>query len=172
MNMVVAVDENWGIGRNGGLLAKIPDDMAFFKQKTMGKAVIMGHGTFKSLPFCKPLQGRTNMILSKDEKLAIEGADVYHSIPELLRAAGGYSSEDVFVIGGQSVYEQLLEYCSTAFVTKYFPSRGEADRFFPNLDRLPAWEWIDCIGSGTFEDLSFTFNLYRNSNAVSDGRCT
>jgi len=167
MNMLVAVDENWGIGRNGGLLVKIPDDMAFFKQKTMDKVVVMGHSTFKSLPSCKPLTGRTNMILSKDEKLVIEGAEVYHSISELLRAVGGYSSEDVFVIGGQTVYEQLLAYCSTAFVTKYDPSQDKADRFFPNLDILPDWEWVDCFGSGKLNHLSFAFNLYRNSNAIS-----
>lgn len=138
MNCIVNVDANWGIGRENRLLVSISADLKRFRTLTTGKAVILGRKTLSTFPGGKPLKNRVNLVLSTDQSLAIEGAQIVHDVPELLAAYRDFAREDVCVIGGASVYELLLPYCHTAQITKTLQS-FDADRFFPNLDRLPGW---------------------------------
>lgn len=131
MKAIVAVDNNWGIGFRGELLTKIPDDMKHFKKMTMGKVVVMGRKTYESIG--KPLIGRINVVLSNG-KFFQEGNVVAGDLETVKQ----YDSDDMFVIGGQSVYEQLIDYCDTVYVTK-IDEEYEADRFFPNIDEDESW---------------------------------
>lgn len=135
MNAIVAVDENWGIGRGGDQLCYISADLRRFKALTTGHPVILGRKTLATFPGGRPLPGRRNLILSHDPNFIVEGAEVYHDLETLLAAA----PEDSFVIGGGSVYRALLDRCGTVYVTKIM-STYEADTFFPNLDAAPAWQ--------------------------------
>lgn len=135
MNIIVAVDVNWGIGKDGDQLVYLSQDLKRFKALTTGHPVILGRKTLATFPGGRPLKGRRNLILSRDPDFAPEGAEVFRDL-EALRAA---ASEDAFVIGGASVYKQLLPWCDTAYVTRIhaaFP----ADVVFPDLDRDPNWE--------------------------------
>ena len=134
MNMIVAVDENWAIGKGGEQLIYISADLKRFKALTMGHPLILGRKTLATFPGGKPLKGRRNLILSRNPEFAPEGAEVYHSMEELLE----HVEEDAFVIGGASVYQELLDRCDTAYVTKLQAS-WPADCWFPNLDEDPAW---------------------------------
>ena len=131
MNLIVAVDENWAIGKDGDQLAYIRADLKRFKELTDGHAVILGRKTF---PGGRPLKGRRNLILSATPDYAVEGAEVYPSIDLLLSNA----PEDAFVIGGSSVYDALVDHCSTAYVTRILAS-FPADRWFPDLDKREGW---------------------------------
>ena len=134
MNVIVAVDENWGIGKDGEQLIYISADLKRFKALTMGHSLVLGRKTLATFPGGKPLKGRRNLSLSRNPEFAPEGAEVYHSMEELLE----HVEEDAFVIGGASVYQELLDRCDTAYVTKLQAS-WPADCWFPNLDEDPAW---------------------------------
>ena len=159
MNLIVAVDKNWAIGRDGDQLIYIPEDLKHFKALTTGHPVILGRKTLATFPGGRPLKGRRNLILSRDPAFAPEGAEVFPDLDQLLSAAPA----DSFVIGGASVYRTLLDRCDTAYVTriqKAFP----ADRYFPDLDRDPAWQAVEEEGPYTHEDLTFTYVTYRRVN--------
>ena len=135
MNVIVAVDQNWAIGKDGDQLVYLSEDLKRFKSLTTGHPVILGRKTLATFPGGRPLKGRRNLILSRNTDFAPEGAEVFSDV-ETLRAA---APEDAFVIGGASVYRQLLPWCDTAYVTKIdraFP----ADCHFPDLEQDPAWE--------------------------------
>lgn len=135
MNLIVAVDQNWGIGYKGDLLERISEDLKFFKKTTTGNAIIMGRVTFDSLPNKKPLPNRTNIVLTKNTNLKIDGCIICNSIDEILKLE---DKENVFVIGGADIYKQLLPYCKKAYVTKIL-NTYEYDRSFINLDNDKAW---------------------------------
>ena len=137
MKLIVAVSENWGIGKDNGLLFNIPKDMKFFRETTMGKTVILGRKNLESFPGAKPLPKRTNIILTKNKDFAVEGAVVCNSIDEVL--ALPYDKEDMFVIGGEEIYRQMLPFCDTCYVTKV-KEIVDADRFMVNLDEDAEWE--------------------------------
>lgn len=138
MKAIVAVDKNWGIGHEGKLLERVPEDMGFLKNITMGKVVVMGRATFESLPGMKPLKGRTNIVLSANRKYDQPGILACRSLEEFFKAASGYPAEDIFVLGGARVYYELLPYCSEAYVTR-FENTHPADCFFPDLDSDCTW---------------------------------
>ena len=135
MNAIVAVDNRWAIGNKGGLLVRIPMDQKFFREVTMGKVVVLGRKTLSTFPNGLPLQGRTNIILSRNQNLQVKGATVVHSREELFEELKKYNSEDIYVIGGSMVYDLLIPYCSLVHVTK-IDYRYAADSYFPNLDEL------------------------------------
>lgn len=159
MNIIVAVDENWAIGNRGGLLVQIPSDQKFFREITNGKVVVMGRKTLATLPQGQPLAGRTNIILTRNQERKIKGAVCVHSIEELLETLKPYDTKDVFVIGGEEIYTQLLPYCDTAHVTKIDFSY-QADAHFPNLDRLPEWQLTADSDEQTYFDLAYYFYKY------------
>ncbi len=135
MNVIVAVDRNWAIGRDGDQLIYLPEDLKRFKALTTGHPVVLGRKTLATFPGGRPLKGRRNLILSRDPAFAPEGAEVFRDLETLLAAA----PEDSFVIGGASVYAALLDRCDTAYVTKIEQSFPGADCFFPDLDARPDW---------------------------------
>ena len=141
MKLIVAVDKNWAIGYKGDLLIRISADLKRFKELTTGNAVIMGYNTLLSLPGGKPLKNRMNIVLYPTD-IEIEGATVVHGIDEAVDLAADIKDKDVFVIGGASVYNQLLPYCDTAYITK-IDREFEADVFIPDLDKLDEWYIAD-----------------------------
>ena len=118
MNLIAAVDRNWAIGNKGQLLVRIPNDHKMFRQETLDKVVVYGRKTLETFPLAQPLDRRVNIILSTNPNLEVRHAQVVHSIEELLEACREYPSEDIYIIGGASVYRQLLPYCDTAHITK------------------------------------------------------
>lgn len=161
MKAIVAVADDWGIGRQNQLLFKIPKDMKHFRETTTGATVVMGHSTLRSFPGEKPLPKRTNIVLSRNKSLEIEGATVVNSIAELGKALD--SGEDVFLIGGASIYSQLIDYCAEAIVTKVQAS-AESDCFFPNLDLREGWSLAESSQPVEDSGLVFTINRYVNEN--------
>ena len=133
MNTIVVVDENWNIGRDGGLLVYLPGDLKYFKERTYRKTVVIGRKTLESFPGGKPLPGRRNIILTKQKDYAPAGCMVCHSKEELLQTLKG-DTGDIFISGGEQVYRQFLEECDTFYVTKIYEAYP-ADRSFPNLDK-------------------------------------
>ena len=116
MNIIVAVDENWAIGYRGDLLVRIPADHKMFRNETIGKVVVLGRKTMDTFPGGLPLAGRTNIVLTRNPEYQVKDAIVVHSVEELLAELKNYDTKDVYVIGGDSVYSQLLPYCDTAHV--------------------------------------------------------
>lgn len=159
MNLIVAVDKNWAIGKEDKLLVSIPADMKMFRQETTGKVVILGRKTLATFPGGLPLKNRTNIILTGNRDFRAKDAVIVHSIEELLEEIKKYPSEDVYCIGGESVYRQLLPYCDTAHVTKV-DFAYEADRYFPNLDEMPEWKITARSEEQTYFDLEYTFMTY------------
>ena len=159
MNLIVAVDQNWAIGKNNQLLVRIPADQKFFRETTTGKVVVMGRKTLESFPNGQPLKNRTNIVLTRNKDYAVKGAIVVHSMDELHDELKKYNSEDVFVIGGEKIYEQLLDECDVAHVTK-IEFAYDADSYFPNLDENPDWEITGDSEEQTYFDLEFYFYRY------------
>lgn len=159
MNLIVAADENWGIGRDNKLLVSIPADMKFFRTETTGKVVVMGRKTLESFPNGLPLKNRTNIVLTKDESYQVKDAVVVHDVDALLDILKNYKKEDIYVIGGESVYRQLLPYCDTAHVTRIHFAY-EADTYFPNLDEMEEWKITNKSDEQTYFDLEYEFVKY------------
>ena len=160
MNIIVAVDKNWSIGNQGQLLVSIPEDKKLFREETLGKVIVMGRKTLESLPGKQPLYGRTNIVLTRNPGYKVKGALMCHSAAEVLKELQKYRSEDCFIIGGQSIYEEFLPYCDTAHVT-YIDYTYSADTYFPNLDQDPSWEMAAESEEQTYFDLCYTFRMYR-----------
>lgn len=154
---------NWGIGLNGKLLKRVPEDMKYFREMTNGKVVVMGRETFESLPGKQPLKGRSNIVLSSSKSFNDDLLIICRSINELLLHLEPYNPDDVYVIGGESVYAQLLPYCSEVYVTR-FEKEFEADRHFPNLDVIDGWRLVSESKPHKYEDMGFRFLKYANAN--------
>lgn len=159
MNIIVAVDNHWAIGNKNELLVRIPNDHKHFREETTGKVVVLGRKTLATFPQGMPLQNRTNIILSKDPKFQVKGAEIVHSVEELLKELKAYDSEDVYIIGGESIYRQLLPYCDVVHVTK-IDHVYEADTYFPNLDETEEWEITEDSDELTYFDLAYQFLKY------------
>ncbi|MFV0412447.1 MAG: dihydrofolate reductase [Oscillospiraceae bacterium] len=162
MIAIVNADQNWGIGKNGDLLFPIPEDMRFFRETTLGKTVIMGSRTLLSFPGGQPLKNRSNIVLSRKAPHT-PGVTVCGSLAALQKALAGLAPDEVYVIGGESVYRLLLPYCSTALVTRV-QKQGEADTFFPNLDRLEGWRLAGQSAPQQHQGIAYTFCTYNNTN--------
>ena len=141
LHLIVAVDENWAIGYKNDLLLKIPEDMKYFKQKTLNNIVVMGRKTFESLPNKKPLKNRTNIIITKNKDYKIDGAKIVHEIYDVLNLAKN-SDKEIFIIGGEMIYNLFLPYCKRAFITKIYHT-FEADKHIPDFVNTHGWELID-----------------------------
>lgn len=159
MNLIVAVDENWAIGNKNELLIRIPADMKMFRQETTGKVVVLGRKTLETFPAGEPLKNRTNIILSTKKDYKVKDAIVVSSIEELLQELKKYKEEDIYIIGGESIYRQMLPYCNVAHVTKIDRSY-EADAFFPNLDQEEGWKITAESDEQTYFDTTYTFVKY------------
>lgn len=160
MNLIVNVDKNWAIGKEGRLLFHLSQDMKFFKAHTTSNIIVMGRKTLDSLPGGKPLPNRTNIVLSRQTDYAPEGVTVCNNGGELalfLREV----NEDVYVIGGESVYRELLPFCDTAYVTKVAAAADDADAFMVNLDESPDWRIDEESEELEEKGLKFRFVTYK-----------
>ena len=160
MNIIVAVDQNWGIGKNGNLLVKIPLDQQFFREMTKVKIIVLGRKTLLTFPNGLPLIGRTNIILTRDKSFRIKGGICVNSIEEALKELEKYQKEDIFIVGGESIYRQFLPYCDIAHITKIDYSY-QADAYFPNLDENEEWEIVRDSEEQTYFDLEYVFLEYK-----------
>jgi len=162
MNLIAVVDLNWGIGNNNRLLEKIPEDMKFFKEKTLGKVIVMGRTTLESLPNKKPLEQRINIVLTKNRDYICEGVILCYSLEQLFKELKKYNAEDIFIIGGESIYSQLISYCHRAYITK-INKRYVYNKVLMNLDNCDKWEKTSTSEKQEFkEDIYYTFNTYVN----------
>ncbi len=165
MKAIVAVDLNWGIGCGGKLLQTIPEDMKFFKQKTSGKVVIMGRETFESLPGKSPLKDRINIVLSRSKSFCDDRITVCRSLEELFREIKKYHTDDVYLIGGEAVYIQLLPYCTEAYVTK-IENTYSADKYFMNFDKEKVWELVSTSDKKEYNNIKYSFLRHVNNQLV------
>jgi len=173
---IVNVSRDWAIGRAGQLLIRIPADMRYFRETTAGKVCIMGSTTIESFPRMAPLKGRVNIVLIDDERkirpesLAACRADreagaatelcYVRSPEEALQKAAAYPKDDVFVIGGASIYRLFLPWCDTCLVTHNdYPSDG-ADTFYTDLDATGEWHMTEQGEPQEYEGVSFRFCRY------------
>ncbi len=166
MNVIAAVDKNWAIGHQNKLLVSIPADQKYFRQMTTGKVVVMGRRTLESFPNGEPLKNRTNIILTRNPDFRKEGVTIVSSVEAALKAVKAYPAKDVFVIGGDSVYRQMLPYCDTAYITK-IDQVFDADAYFPNLDEDPDWELTKESEEGTYFNMSYVFDVYTRKDEIS-----
>lgn len=161
---ILNADRNFGIGKRNGLLFSLPLDMKYFRETTKGHVVCMGENTLISFPGSKPLKNRTNIVLSQDPTHNYEGVVNVHSFEEFLQTIKEYSKdEDVYIIGGASIYRQTLPYVDEVLLTKV-DADGGAEVFFPNLDIDPNFQ---CVDEGTpmmDGDISIRFTKYINNN--------
>ena len=163
MKLIAAADKNWGIGYENRLLASIPSDMKFFRTMTTGHVVVMGRKTLESFPNKMPLKNRTNIVLTGDKNYNVKDAVIVHSLEEILEELKKYDSDDIFVIGGESVYRQMLPYCDTAYITR-IDKVFQADTYLPNLDKDEDFELVEVSEENTCFDLEFYFTRYERKN--------
>lgn len=160
MKLIVAVDQNWGIGKNGKLLVSIPADMKFFRETTTGNVVIMGRHTLESFPNGLPLKNRINIVITNNQNYDGKGAIVVHSVEEAMEAAKQYADKEIYVIGGAAIYKEFLEYCDTAYVT-YIDYTYEADCYFPKLTEAEGWKLTEESEEQTYFDIEYYFRTYK-----------
>lgn len=134
MKAIVVVDRNWGIGRDGDLLVHLPGDLAYYKEKTLGNVIVMGRKTLESLPGGKPLPGRENIILTGNPEYCNDECEVCCGMNELISRLEEYDDDTIFISGGASLYDQMMQYCDTVYVTQ-IDDEFEADRYFPRIDQ-------------------------------------
>ena len=164
MKAIVAVDKNWGIGKKNDLLFSLPEDMKYFREKTLNKVVIMGSNTLKSFPNSKPLKNRTNIVLfpggeKRDDCIVVD------SIEELKDVLKNYNTDDVFVIGGAMFYKTMLPYCTHVYVTKV-DADGGAEVFYENLDKHPNFTCEVLSDNILTNGYNIKFTVYKNSNPL------
>ena len=159
MNLIAAVDNNWAIGKNNQLLVRIPMDQKFFRETTTGKVVVMGRKTLESFRNGLPLKNRTNIVLTRNPDYKVKDAIVVHSMDELHEELKNYPSEDIYIIGGEKIYNQMVDECDVAHITK-INYEYDADAYFPNLDEKPEWEITGDSEEQTYFDLEFFFYRY------------
>ncbi|HAV00509.1 MAG TPA: diacylglycerol kinase [Lachnospiraceae bacterium] len=162
MNLIAAVDNNWAIGHKGKLLVTIPADHKRFREMTTGKVVVLGRKTMDTFPGGQPLKNRTNIILSRNPEYRVKDALSASSVEELLQLVKDYPDEDVFIIGGESIYGAMIEHCDTAYITKINYSYA-ADAYFPKLSELPGWELSSESEEMTCFDIEYTFQTWRRA---------
>ena len=161
---ILNCDCKWGIGKKNGLLFSLPLDMKFFRETTKGHVVCMGENTLLSFPGSKPLKNRTHIVLSADPTHNYEGVINIHSFDEFVKTmVEKAKTEDVFVIGGASIYNQTLPYVDYVYLTKV-DADGGAEVFFTNLDELPEFELVKESEPVMDGDIQIRFLTYKNNN--------
>ena len=162
MKCIAAVDKNWAIGFKGKLLVSIPNDQKMFRNETTGKVIVLGRKTLETFPNGLPLKNRTNIILTHDPSYTAGDAIIAHSDEELFELLKEYDSDDIYIIGGESVYKRFVPYCDTAIITK-IDQAYESDAFFPDLDKDDNWAMVAESEEFTYFSVEYTFREYKNS---------
>jgi dihydrofolate reductase len=167
LRAILCADKNWGIGKNNKLLVSIPADMRFFRDTTSNHVVVMGRKTLESFPGGKPLKNRTNIVLSSNRNYKVPDALVVHSEQELLEELKKYDTNEIYVIGGAAVYELMLPYCDTVYVTRV-EMEYDADTRFPDMDQMPEWEITEESEEQTYFDVEYRFCTYRRKKQTEE----
>lgn len=164
MDLIVAADRNCAIGKKGDLLYSLPEDMKYFRAKTLGKTVVMGQRTLESFPGGKPLPKRTNVVISDDPAFTPDGVVIVRSFAELFAEIAKYPANEVMLIGGGSLYNALPDYCTRAYVTLIDAETEGADTFIPDFSRREGWS-LESV-SEPLETGGYTirFAVYLNHN--------
>ena len=157
MDLIVAVYDDWGIGKDGTQPVALSADRKFFRETTRGAAVIVGRKTLADFPGGQPLPNRTNIVLTRQD-VELDGVVVCHSPEEAVTIAE--SHHRTFVIGGGSVYRQMLSFCENAYVTKVH-AKPESDTYFANLDEMPDWYLAEVLLSGNENGIDYEMCLYK-----------
>ena len=165
MNLIAAVNSDWGIGYNNAQSIVIPEDRRNFQNLTRNSVVIAGRKTFEG--FGRPLPNRKNIVLSRDRGFKAGGIIVAHSIDEVLAITSDENAEKVFVIGGGSVYNQFLSMCTYAYITR-ISAKPPSDAYFPNLDESPHWALESRGATSESKGIRYSFDIYKN-NAIAAG---
>ena len=164
MKMIACVDRNWGIGYKGNVPVLIPADQKLLRKEIAGKVVVMGRKTLEGLPGGRPMDGCTNIVLSRKEDFTVRNATVVHSLEELFNAVKDFDPDDVYCIGGGEVYRELLPYADLAHITK-IDHVYAADAFFPDLDSDSDWQITRDSEEQTYFDLEYRFLCYERVKA-------
>ena len=163
---ILNCDKEYGIGKKNGLLFELKEDMRFFRNTTLNHVVAMGENTLLSFPGSKPLKNRTNIVLSGDPTHNYEGVINVHTFEEFLKVVNEYAKkEDVYIIGGASMYRQMLPYVDFVYLTKV-DAIGGAEVFFVNIDADKNFEIVsesDPVQDGEYQ---IKFVTYRNKNKL------
>lgn len=162
MDLIVAVYDDWGIGKDGTQPIALHADRKFFREQTRGAMVIAGRRTIADFPGQKPLPGRVNVALTRSD-MDIPGFTVCHSPEEAVELAK--TAEKAMVIGGGSIYRQMLSFCDRAIITKVHVA-PESDTFFPNLDEHPQWELTEVLQSGEEDGIAYEMCIYQKKGTV------
>ena len=160
MNILVSVDKNWAIGIGDKKLVSIPNDNNLLREETRGKVVIVGRKTYESLQ--NSLYDRKVIVLSKNNNYKLKDKTVVHSVSECMDyiSKNNINNNDVFVLGGESIYKEFLPYVDTVHVT-FIDFEYHADKFFENLDISNAWKKIIETEEETYFDLAYYFRMYK-----------
>lgn len=162
MNLIATVDRAWAIGKSNAVLVSIPKDRELFREETLGKVIVMGRKTFDTLFNGVALYGRENIVLSKDDNFHPKGVKVFRDFTSCLAYLRTLCLEDIYIIGGESIYRQFLPHIRFAHIT-YVDYRYEADAFLSNLDTEKTWKLILETEEETYFDLSYYFRMYENT---------
>lgn len=161
MKLIVAVTKNWGIGKNGTMLVHLPADLKYYREKTTGNVTIMGLKTYNALPV-RPLPNRTTIVLTRDKNFIDDRIIIVHSLEELFEKIKHFPNKEIYVCGGATIYNQLIDYCDKALITKINTIK-DADTFFPNIDKMQNWELIGATEPQINNNLEYTFVEYKNN---------
>ena len=159
MDCIVAVDENWGIGKDNDMLCPISTDLKRFRAITTGHVLVLGRKTLESFPNKKPLPNRTHIVLTQNRDYEAEGVTLCYSVEDLPAVLKQYEGEEIFVVGGGSIYKQMLPFCKKAYVTKIYDT-FPADTYFPNLDKEEGWTLVEKGEVQEEKGVRFSFDLY------------
>ena len=164
MNIIATVDKGWGIGKGGNSLVSIPNEKKLLREETMGKVIVMGRKTFEKLNGGQALYGRINIVFSKNENFKPKNVVIVSNFEECLAyfSSNNIKKEDIFVLGGKSIYELFLPYCKQAHIT-FVDFLYEADEFIENLNEHKDWKLILETEEETYFNLSYNFKLYQNT---------
>lgn len=165
LKFIVAVTKNYAIGKDGDLLLKIPKDLEFFKSKTLGNTVVMGRKTYESLPNRKALANRENIILTRNTSLKAEGFTVKNSSQEIIDLAKINPKNQIYIIGGEEIYTQFLDYCSEGYITK-INVEISGDSFFPDIDIKKNWKKIGVYHKNNYNNVEYSIEKYKNSMII------
>ena len=159
ISAIVAVDKDWGIGYQGQLLEHLPPDMKYFKKLTTNHVVIMGRKTWDSLPN-KPLKDRLNLVITSGERQYGEGTCFIGMAEAMARLAHVEEDDEWFIIGGGTIYKELLPICDRVYVTLIEKSHDNVDTYFPNLNKDPQWEVSTCTELRDYGNIPYAFLTY------------
>lgn len=165
MNLIVAVDKKWGIGRDGGLLAHLPSDMKYFREMTKGKVVVMGRKTLESMPGAKGLPGRINYVLTTRADYDAEGCFTVHSADELRTALEQYETDDVFLIGGSAIYNAFYKLCDRLYITR-IDADLNADTFIVDMAEDADFELESESETISENGLDYKFCVYKKKPGI------